>query len=178
MTAGNSFVLWNSSICLTTWVDCASAGSQATASLLRTSWSLPAGLKARARIASQNTTTNHFVTLDDGNRANRPTSPICVCAIARFLPGLRRPCMRPSAAFRTARTDSVWVRVRRAPLSPPPMPRESGRRRCLRGETSNFAPGTPANPTLGRPGGRVLCEAMNGVCAAGYIRAVPLVRDN
>ena len=99
MTAGNSFLLWNASICLTTWVDCASAGSQATASLLRTPVSLPAGLNAAASIASQNTTTNHFVTLEDGNQANRPTSPIRVCAIARCLPSAVSHLLRGAVPF-------------------------------------------------------------------------------
>src|SRR6478609_6300882 len=82
MTAGNSFLLWNASICLTTWVDCASAGSHATASLLRAPCSLPAGPNAAASTASQKTRTTHLVTFDDGNQASRPTSPILVCAIA------------------------------------------------------------------------------------------------
>src|SRR5689334_17622276 len=82
MTAGNSFLLWNASICLTTWVDWASAGSQATASLLRAPCSLPAGPNTAARTASQNTTTNHLVTLLDGNHAKRPTSAIRACVMS------------------------------------------------------------------------------------------------
>src|SRR6476661_3440702 len=82
MTAGNSFLLWNAEICLTTWVDCASAGSHATASLLSAPCSLPAGLNAAASTASQKPRTTHLVTFDDGNQASRPTSPIRVCAIA------------------------------------------------------------------------------------------------
>ena len=82
MTAGNSFVLWKSAIWLTTWVDCASAGSHDAASLLRTSGSFDAGPESKPSTTIQKPTTNHFVTRDDGIRASRPISPILLSSMA------------------------------------------------------------------------------------------------